>query len=272
VSPLCADHGSVLQVACTRVHACARRHTDKTLRAAVKLWFDDNAAAVARYGPIGDWDTRDVKSMRELFYKRADFDEDIGRWNVGSVEDMYSMFQSAAKFNRPLDKWDVSSVKNVSHMFAFAAAFNQPLDKWDVSSVKDMSCMFYRAASFNQPLDKWDVSSGKDMSSMFYGAASFKQPATLKHFGLVLPSPSARTRTRTPSDRIGSLERTRQHRRAHICSARTHALQCCITRAHADCITRAFHYAPFRRSSARGSQRNRARAAFARVVCGSRQR
>ncbi len=50
--------------ACTRARG---RHTDETLRVAAALWFDDNAAAVARYGPIGDWDTRDVTSMRDLF-------------------------------------------------------------------------------------------------------------------------------------------------------------------------------------------------------------
>jgi hypothetical protein len=71
------------------------RHTDETLRAAVALWFGDNAAAVARYGPIGDWDTRDVRSMRALFqdrFSQGGFDEDIGRWNVGSVEDMGGFF------------------------------------------------------------------------------------------------------------------------------------------------------------------------------------
>ena len=121
-----------------RVRAC--RHTDATLRAAVALWFSDNAAAVARYGPIGDWDTRDVKSMRELFKFRVSFDDDIGRWNV--------------------------------------------------SGVKNMDCMFQNAASCNQPLDKWDVADGTSKTCMFDGARSFKQPATLKRFGLVLPSPS----------------------------------------------------------------------------------
>jgi surface protein len=162
--------------ACACVHARACRHTDETLRAAVALWFDDNAAAVARYGPIGDWDTRDVRSMRELFRDRADFDEDIGRWNVGGVEDMNRMFRGAASFNQPLDKWDVSSVNDMRFMFDGAKKFNQPLDTWDVSSVKDMSCMFQDAASFNQPLDKWDVSSVKDMGFMFCGAKKFNQP------------------------------------------------------------------------------------------------
>jgi hypothetical protein len=112
--------------ACACVHARACRHTDATLRAAVALWFSDNAAAVARYGPIDDWDTRDVKSMRGLFARRADFDEDIGRWNVGGVEDMRYMFWNATKFNRPLDKWNVSSVKDMHGMFDGAASFDQP--------------------------------------------------------------------------------------------------------------------------------------------------
>jgi surface protein len=169
----CRVHGTRLRSA-TDARAC--RHTDETLRAAVALWFDDNAAAVARYGPMGDWDTRDVKDMRELFQNRADFDEDIGRWNVGSVEAMFCMFSGAACFNQPLDKWDVSSVEDMSWMFAGAASFDQPLDMWDVSSVETMHCTFYKATNFNQPLDKWDVSSVKDMCYMFGGAASFNQP------------------------------------------------------------------------------------------------
>jgi hypothetical protein len=106
-------------------HAC--RHTDATLRAAVALWFDTNAAAVARYGPIGDWDTRDVKSMNGLFAKRAGFDEDIGRWNVGGVEDMNGMFINAKKFNQPLDRWDVSSVKDMSDILVVLAVFHEPM-------------------------------------------------------------------------------------------------------------------------------------------------
>jgi surface protein len=268
-TPLCTDHGA---------RTC--RHTDATLRAAVALWFDDKAAAVKQYGPIGDWDTRDVKSMRGLFKNRADFDEDIGRWNTGGVEDMNGMFNGAAKFNRPLDKWDVSTVKAMRSMFYGAASFNQPLDKWDVSSVEDMRYMFANAASFDQPLDRWDVSSVEDMHCMFFaaasldqpldtwdvssvkhkdgifkGAASFKQPATLKRFGLVLPSPS-RVRTDTRRHAVQPHWQPRRSRRAHICSARAHALQCCGARARA-----------MRRSRARTHSSARAKCIHARPTC-----
>jgi surface protein len=217
-------HSTRLRSATERVraHACMRargRHTDATLRAAVALWFDDNAAAVARYGPIGDWDTRDVKSMRGLFATRADFDEDIGRWRVGGVEDMHGMFQDATSFNRPLDKWDVSSVKTMNWMFRHATKFNQPLDKWDVSSVEDMYGMFDGAASFNRPLERWDVSRMKNTKYMFFGAASFKQPATLKRFGLVLPS---RMRTDTRPHAVRRHRQSHLHARTH-CSAAIHA-------------------------------------------------
>ncbi len=202
------------------------------LRAAVALWFDDNAAAVARYGPIGDWDTRDVKSMRDLFKYRADFDEDIGRWSVGGVEDMGCMFYGAASFNQPLDKWDVSSVEDMCGMFYFAAKFNRTLDKWDVSSVKSMYRMFRGAASFNQPLDKWDVSSVENMEDMFDGAASFNQPATLTRFDLVTPPPPlACVRTDTHAHAVRPHRQPRRSRRAHICSARVRTAVLRYTRA-----------------------------------------
>jgi surface protein len=236
-----------------RAHACAwGRHTDATLRAAVALWFRNKAAAVAQYGPIGDWDTRDVKDMGGLF-KYKDFDEDIGRWNVGGVEDMNYMFGNAASFNQPLDKWDVSSVKNMYMMFCGAASFNQPLDKWDVSSVKDMSHMFCGAASFNQPLDKWDVSSVKHMygmfcgaasfnqpldkwdvssvdGNMFEGAASFNQPATLKRFGLVLPSPIPRAHRHALACRPTVSAVSTVSPRAHLQRMRARTAVLCYTR------------------------------------------
>jgi surface protein len=203
--------------ACACVHARVHRHTDATLHAAVALWFDDKAAAVARYGPIGDWDTRDVKRMCYLFHNRADFDEDIGRWNVSSVKDMRGMFSHAASFNQPLDKWDVSSVQVMRNMFYVARKFNQPLNNWDVSSVQDMHAMFHSAASFNQPLDKWAVAGGTNLNGMFAGAASFNQPATRKRLDLVLPPPPPAARARTHAA-LHNLSHAARRTRRRMCA------------------------------------------------------
>ena len=69
-----------------RSSAC--RHTNETLRAAVALWCADRAAAIARYGHIGDWDTRGVTDMSELFADQAGFNDNINLWNVSKVTTM----------------------------------------------------------------------------------------------------------------------------------------------------------------------------------------
>ncbi len=84
------------------------RHTNETLLEAVALWCDDRAAALARYGPIGEWDTGGVTDMRDLFAGKGGFNDDIGGWDVSNVRDMHNMFLNAVAFNQPLHTWKVS--------------------------------------------------------------------------------------------------------------------------------------------------------------------
>ena len=69
---------------------------DTTIRVAVKAWFDDRAAAEAKYGHIKDWDTSGVTDLNELFcasdqlcsYSNtaaASFNEDISAWDTAGV-------------------------------------------------------------------------------------------------------------------------------------------------------------------------------------------
>ena len=84
--------------------------TSKTLKEAVKLWFQDRAKAEATYGTIGSWDTSKVDDMSRLF----------SAMSVGSY------YNSQAKdFNEDISRWDTSKVTNMQYMFREAAAFNQ---------------------------------------------------------------------------------------------------------------------------------------------------
>lgn len=154
---------------------CIERITHANVRAAVRQWIDDTAAAVTRFGPIGDWDVSGITNMDRLFQGRSSFNEDISRWDVSNVTSMKAMFYNCSFFNQPLSGWDVSRVTDMGGMFHRASLFNQSLSTWNVGEVVDMNAMFYGSSSFNQPLVMWDVSQVMNMSYMFYNAAVFDQ-------------------------------------------------------------------------------------------------
>ncbi len=134
-----------------------------------------NATGFYSNSSINSWDTSNVTSMHQTFYKASTFNQSINNWDVSSVSDMSLMFREASAFNQPLNNWDVSAVSDMSSMFREASAFNQPLNNWDVSSVTSMEQMFYKASDFNQPLNNWDVSSVTNMATMFNEASDFNQ-------------------------------------------------------------------------------------------------
>jgi hypothetical protein len=174
--------------------------TDATIRPAVKLWLEDNAAAVHKYGQIEDWDVSQVTDLSYLFcvrqkemegdkhYKHCvlpayarDFDFDLSRWDTSRVTSMRGTFSFSQNFNQPIGKWRTSSVTDMDEMFSGkvsdqeATGFNQPIEHWDVSHVKTMERMFKDAAVFNQPLSAWRTSSVTSLQETFKDAVSFNQ-------------------------------------------------------------------------------------------------
>ena len=152
-----------------------KKMNSTTLYMAVREWVVDPEKAEAKYGKMGDWDTRNVTTMNNLFEDMPYFNEDIGRWNTGRVTNMSNMFRNAYTFNQPIGAWDTSSVEMMAGMFYCAYMFNQPISEWDTKNVKNMSGMFYRATSFNQPIDSWNVSNVNIMDCMFECAFDFNQ-------------------------------------------------------------------------------------------------
>ena len=100
---------------------------DGGIRTAVNVWCRDPAAAKARYGPIASWDTSEITSMRLLFHRKEDFNEDISRWNVSNVLNMNSMLCRATSFNGDLSAWDVRQVQCMNWMFYSATSFDHQL-------------------------------------------------------------------------------------------------------------------------------------------------
>ena len=94
------------------------------IRTAVGAWFEDPAAAKAKYGPIASWDTSGITDMDSLFYEMEDFNEDISHWNVSNVVDMNTMFCRATSFTGDLSSWNVGQVKSMNDTFHGATLFN----------------------------------------------------------------------------------------------------------------------------------------------------
>ena len=108
---------------------------DGGIYTAVDAWFEDPAAAKARYGPIASWDTSGVTGMDSMFCGATSFNGDLSRWNVSSVVLMNSMFEGATSFNGDLSRWNVSNVEDMGNMFHGATSFNRQLDgAWSTST------------------------------------------------------------------------------------------------------------------------------------------
>ena len=122
---------------------------------------------------IGNWETGTVTDMREMFAFTDLFNQDIGNWSTHNVLDMSFMFTDAVSFNRDLNGWDTGSVQNMSAMFQVAVNFNGDISTWDTGNVLDMSSMFSDAVSFNQDLNEWNTGNVQDMSAMFQVATNF---------------------------------------------------------------------------------------------------
>ena len=74
---------------------------DGGIRTAVRVWFEDPAAAKAKYGPIASWDTSEITDMDYLFCHPI-FNEDISCWEVGQVKSMHYTFVGATSFTHQL--------------------------------------------------------------------------------------------------------------------------------------------------------------------------
>jgi len=147
--------------------------TDANITTAKDLWFSDQAAAEAEYGPIGQWNTTAVTNMNNLFLTKQTFNEDISGWDVSNVTTMDNMFDNARAFNQPIGSWDVSNVTSFVSMFYQAYAFNQPVNSWSITGGENLRSMFSLALAFNQDLNNWTVTRYTTLNTMFTQAISF---------------------------------------------------------------------------------------------------
>ena len=63
------------------------------LKTAATEYDSDADAAIAKYGPIADWDVSGVTDMSNLFHNLHNFNADISGWDTSGVMDMNHMFR-----------------------------------------------------------------------------------------------------------------------------------------------------------------------------------
>lgn len=127
------------------------------------------------FSGIGEWDTKNITSIRFCFYGATHFNENINNWNTSNCKSFVQCFSRCVNFNQPLNNWDVSNAKSLFYMFYRCLEFNQDISNWNVSNVNSFQGMFKNAKSFNQDISNWDVSSGENYEEMLAGAENFNQ-------------------------------------------------------------------------------------------------
>lgn len=152
------------------------------LRRAIGAMLHNRPAALARYGPLREWNTERVQDFSgALFNYRfpggqgAGEDDDITGWNTSAATDMTAMFEGCNTFNQPL-RFDTRNVQQMLGMFHGCTAFNQPL-AFNTSAVTSMTRMFMDCTTFNQPVH-FDTHAVTDMDKMFARCSAFNQPLT----------------------------------------------------------------------------------------------
>ena len=138
------------------------------LKAAAQEFDNDTAAAIARYGPIADWDVSAISNMGAIFYNLRYFNADISSWDTSSVTHMSAMFLAARAFNQPLS-FDTSSVTAMAGMFQASLSTQCVAANWPICNLDPL--LLQGASAFDQSLDL-DTSRVTTMKQMFYVRAA----------------------------------------------------------------------------------------------------
>jgi surface protein len=161
-------------------------------------WVSNKSASEAEYGPIEDWNIRDVTTFANLFSKSTtkkegkweyeciseDFNADISKWDTRKVTSFIRAFLGCTNFNQNLALWNTALVTTMNSAFRGhekmcggtkppCSIFNGDVSTWDTSKVKMFSGTFYGAAVFNSDVSKWNTGKLINTGNMFNGAAAF---------------------------------------------------------------------------------------------------
>lgn len=149
--------------------------------------FNNGGADTLKY-----WNTSSATTMKQMFQKQPQFNQNIGPWNVSNVTNMREMFYSIdttavvlGNFNNggsdSIQNWDVSKVTTFITTFYNQPNFNQPIGQWRPSACTTLDYMFGNqniGQGFNQNINGWGAYTAavQSMTGMFYRNSSYNQP------------------------------------------------------------------------------------------------
>ena len=148
----------------------------ETVTSFEELFFESSCAADLR-----DMDTRNITTLRRIFFRSDGTGPNCANWDVGRVEDVFQAFADS-QMNSPFSLGNWESLTSMEQMFVQTQGnyfggrdgrvlFNQPIASWDVSRITSMRLMFGCiaganvggiGAAFNQPINGWDVRAVQD--------------------------------------------------------------------------------------------------------------
>lgn len=174
----------------------------ETVTSFEELFYESSCAADLR-----DFDTRNIETIRRIFFRSDGVGPNCANWDVGRVTDVFQAFANS-QMNSPFSLGNWTSLTSMEQMFVQTEGnyfggrdgrvrFNQPIGSWDVSRITSMRLMFGCTASanvgaigadFNQPINAWDVRSVQTFEGFMghlgspgitSGGAAFNQPLNL---------------------------------------------------------------------------------------------
>ncbi|WP_236550385.1 bacterial Ig-like domain-containing protein [Enterococcus casseliflavus] len=121
---------------------------------------------------VSNFDTRQVKDMREMFYGTGIGALDLSSFDTSQVTNMNGMFFLSNVKQVNLANFDTSQVTDMGSMFSRANFTSIDVSSFETSQVTNMSAMFDRAGEVSSlNLSNFDTSKVRDMRYMFNGLA-----------------------------------------------------------------------------------------------------
>ena len=124
--------------------------TNRKLKEAVNIWYDNRKYAILKYGHISYWNTKYIINMYSLFQDKDNFNDNISDWNTSNISSMANMFYNATNFNQNLNNWNMINISDMGFMFYNARNFNQDLNNWNLLSIRHIGYMFKNAINLNK--------------------------------------------------------------------------------------------------------------------------